>query len=731
MTAIEEEEMIQRAIHMLFMLMAKKSKLRSYKDDRFCEGTGVCPVPGGLVCRRELLHGACHASANLFRGASDWNLRPLLSLRAVDYPRSGRDTPPWGIARFELLDVTQSSIRQANPTSFHDVSSSSSLLLPSLLTKRSFKRSGDRHGGRSYNREFRSKWCTMDDEKCMAQASPDADWSGRETGLQRGLLPSPSPQAHWQVIHKAENKYEVGKIADEEEAKQRRVRAILNKLTPKNFRTLFAQIRGVNIDNALTLAGAVSQIFNKALMEPTFCEVYANLCFHLAAALPRFSEGITFKRLLLNKCQEEFERREREEAEGHEVEIQQSEGEKEERRLLARMRRLGNVRLIGELYKARMLTERIMHECIKKLLGQHHDPDEEDAEALCELMSTIGETIDRPKAKEHMDAYFDTMTALSTNQKLSSRVRFKLRDAIDLRKNKWQNRRIKQPSGVPWARRRKDGGKCTAWRRQAPGVPRTRWQVKHKAEMKHEVGGMADDDEAKQSRLRAILEKLTPQNFEELFVQVVEINIDDAATLAGVVSQIFDKASTEPAFCEIDAALCSRLAGVLPDFSEMDELITFKRLLLNKCQEEFERWEREQDEPNTVEGNVRLIGELYKKKMLTERIMHECIKKFLGQHQNPVEEDVQALCRLLGVIGKMIDHPKAKEHMDACFDVMAKLSTNQKLSSRARFMLGDVIDLRKNKWQARREEEEPKKIDVESALPDMARQESKAQDFRI
>ncbi|CAL9207332.1 unnamed protein product [Musa hybrid cultivar] len=593
----------------------------------------------------------------------------------------------------------------------------------------------------------------MDDEKCMAQGSSDADWSGRETGSQQGLLPSPSPspspQTPWQVMHKAENKYEVCKIAGKEEAKQRQVRAILNKLTPQNFRRLFAQIRGVNIDNALTLNGAVSQIFNKALMEPTFCEVYATFCLHLADVLPRFSEGITFKRLLMNKCQEEFERREREEAEGHKVEMQQSEAEKEERRLLARMRGLGNVRLIGELYKQRTLTERIMHECIKKLLGQHRDPDEEDAEALCVLMSTIGETIDHPKAKEHMDAYFDTMTALSTNQKLSSRVRFKLRDAIDLRKNKWQNTRIKEPSGVPWVRRRMvgtmDGGKCTAWRRHAPGVPRTRWQVKHKAETKYDVGGMTDDEEAKQRRLRAILEKLTPQNFEELFVQVEEINVDNAVTLYGFVIQIFDRTSMEPALCEMYAGLCSRLAGVLPDFNEMDERITFKRLLLNKCQEDFERGEREQHETNKVEGNVRLLGELYKKKMLTERIMHECIQKLLGQHQNPAEEDVEALCRLLGVIGKTIDHPKAKEHMDAYFDTMAKLSTDQKLSSRTRFMLRDVIDLRKNKWEARRKEEEPKKIDVgstgsgvptmeadavpNSALPDMAQQESKAQDI--
>ncbi|RRT79640.1 hypothetical protein B296_00025085 [Ensete ventricosum] len=275
----------------------------------------------------------------------------------------------------------------------------------------------------------------------MPRGTPDVDRWQRAKGLM------PSRQTPLQVMHKAEKKYEVGKSVDNEEAKQRQLKAILNKLTPQNFEKLFAQVKEVNIDNAVTLTGVISQIFDKALMEPTFCEMYANFCVHLACELPGFNEDnekITFKRLLLNKCQEEFERGEREQAEANKVEeegeIQQTKEEREEKRLQARRRMLGNIRLIGELYKKKMLTERIMHECIKKLLGQYQNPDEEDVEALCKLMSTIGEMIDHPKAKEHMDAYFDMMTKLSTNQKLSSRVRFMLRDAIDLRKNKWQQR---------------------------------------------------------------------------------------------------------------------------------------------------------------------------------------------------------------------------------------------------------------------------------------------------
>ncbi|GFY90377.1 eukaryotic translation initiation factor 4G [Actinidia rufa] len=167
------------------------------------------------------------------------------------------------------------------------------------------------------------------------------------------------------------------------------------------------------------------QIFDKALMEPTFCEMYANLCYRLARELPDFSEDnkkITFKRVLLNKCQEEFERGEREQQEAdradQEGEVKQSEEQREEKRLQARRRRmLGNIRLIGELYKNGMLTERIMHE------------------SQLERLLTI------PKPRNTLIHIFDMMARLSNNMKLSSGVRFMLKDAIDLRKNKWQQRR--------------------------------------------------------------------------------------------------------------------------------------------------------------------------------------------------------------------------------------------------------------------------------------------------
>ena len=57
-------------------------------------------------------------------------------------------------------------------------------------------------------------------------------------------------------------------------------------------------------------------MFDKALSEPTFSALYAQLCLHLSSELPDFTEPgeegkqqkVTFRRIILNKCQSEFEK---------------------------------------------------------------------------------------------------------------------------------------------------------------------------------------------------------------------------------------------------------------------------------------------------------------------------------------------------------------------------------------------------------------------------------------
>ena len=93
----------------------------------------------------------------------------------------------------------------------------------------------------------------------------------------------------------------------------------------------------------------------------------------------------------------------------------------------AKRRGLGLVRFIGELFKLGMLTSRIMHMCVKRLVDWEGMPDEAEVESLTSLLKTIGETLDsEEKMRSTMDAYFLRINGMIGVEGLPSRLRFML-----------------------------------------------------------------------------------------------------------------------------------------------------------------------------------------------------------------------------------------------------------------------------------------------------------------
>lgn len=64
----------------------------------------------------------------------------------------------------------------------------------------------------------------------------------------------------------------------------------------------------------------------------------------------------------------------------------------------AKRRGLGLIRFIGELYFLEMLTENIIERCIRRLLS-NDNPSEEVIESICQLLTTVGKTLDVPKKR--------------------------------------------------------------------------------------------------------------------------------------------------------------------------------------------------------------------------------------------------------------------------------------------------------------------------------------------
>ncbi|XP_058920294.1 eukaryotic translation initiation factor 4 gamma 1 isoform X7 [Kogia breviceps] len=270
------------------------------------------------------------------------------------------------------------------------------------------------------------------------------------------------------------------------------------------------------------------------------------------------------------------------------------------------------------------------------------------------------------------------------------------------------------------------------------------WKPSSKRTAADKDRGEEDTDGSKTQdlfrRVRSILNKLTPQMFQQLMKQVTQLAIDTEERLKGVIDLIFEKAISEPNFSVAYANMCRCLMALkVPTTEKPAVTVNFRKLLLNRCQKEFEKdkdddevfekKQKEMDEAATAEergrlkeeleeardiarrrslGNIKFIGELFKLKMLTEAIMHDCVVKLLKNHD---EESLECLCRLLTTIGKDLDFEKAKPRMDQYFNQMEKIIKEKKTSSRIRFMLQDVLDLRRSNWVPRRGDQGPKTID--------------------
>lgn len=92
-------------------------------------------------------------------------------------------------------------------------------------------------------------------------------------------------------LHESENawrpaRFTKGEFATDEDRKTeglyKKVRGILNKLTPQKFDTLLGQIKDLQIDNSERLQGVIDLVFDKAVDEPNFSVAYAKMCKEVA-----------------------------------------------------------------------------------------------------------------------------------------------------------------------------------------------------------------------------------------------------------------------------------------------------------------------------------------------------------------------------------------------------------------------------------------------------------------
>jgi translation initiation factor 4G len=205
---------------------------------------------------------------------------------------------------------------------------------------------------------------------------------------------------------------------DENEKIYSSIRGILNKISEKKFDIMTEELMNlmstdnINVNHLEELA---SIIFQKALSEPKYSQLYSKLCIKLAPYYIEDGEKqVFFRELLLNKCQALFE----------ECISKQDDIE------ISKERVMGCMTFIGELYNINLLTNNIIYGCFMALLVKIALKCVYTIESTCVLMSVIGKEFVR-KDITKVEICINKISQLLTSTEISKREKFMIQDVIE------------------------------------------------------------------------------------------------------------------------------------------------------------------------------------------------------------------------------------------------------------------------------------------------------------
>jgi translation initiation factor 4G len=241
-------------------------------------------------------------------------------------------------------------------------------------------------------------------------------------------------------------------------------------------------------------------------------------------------------------------------------------------------------------------------------------------------------------------------------------------------------------------------------------------------------------------KVKSLLNKLTEEKFDSIAKQILEFanySVDETngQSLKLVIKLIFDKATDEAHWSAMYAKLCRKM------LDEVDPRVTenlegkdvaggalFRKYLVGRCQQDFETgWKEREDavakaaqkkeddkqtladhaatagensEPAVLSdeyyalqkakrrglGLVQLIGELFKREMVSKNVMKQCFLKLLGNVDDTDEEDIESACKLLTTIGAVYDR-ESTENVSGIMVRLAHIKDKETTSSRVKFMI--------------------------------------------
>jgi len=220
----------------------------------------------------------------------------------------------------------------------------------------------------------------------------------------------------------------------------RKMKGILNKLTEAKFDKLYADLLQSGIKTSVHFECLMKEVFDKAVTQHHFIPLYTKLCTQLYQWSLETGEA-DFRRILLSQCQTSFEENLKPTDGLLNADVNDEKAFEAEIKYKQAM--LGNIKFVGELLTVKLLASRVLIQCGNELLQirkQGTTIGQTSMECLATLLRVTGKMFDCSdwKYNDSLADIFNQVEQISKDMEVPQRIRFLLKDVIDLRSNKWE-----------------------------------------------------------------------------------------------------------------------------------------------------------------------------------------------------------------------------------------------------------------------------------------------------
>lgn len=241
------------------------------------------------------------------------------------------------------------------------------------------------------------------------------------------------------------------------------------------------------------------------------------------------------------------------------------------------------------------------------------------------------------------------------------------------------------------------------------------WSAQRKQVAKN-MNSEAKSDEEIVRAMKSILNKLTIKKYDTLYQQLLHCGMSTGEHVKILIDEVLEKAETQHPFIQMYCQLCVDLNKWFAERNSTDSANTrehsFRSILLNQCQNKFEEnllpqdlsavQEHEAEEAMTkhkhaVLGNIKFIGALLEFEMLKGTLVIGIAEKLCSDVST-----LESLAVFLTAVGPTFDQPSFKHylHLQTIFVQVEEKSKDISIAARIRFLLKNVLDLRKSRWSS-------------------------------